>query len=87
MYVNVKGGTNAGTRRMRDRQYIPWACGCDDASDHPRRAPTADRRKLNPGYLVRCIDCGVGRDDIVVSNVVDLADERKKRRPNSPDAA
>ena len=59
--VNVKGSTNPTFRKPRQPAYtIPWACGCESDPDGTAQYVA---EKLNPGYLVRCIDCGVKRPD------------------------
>jgi hypothetical protein len=56
MYVNVKGGTNAGSRRLKPKPF-GWLCNCPEFTVHK-------------GYLVRCPDCGLRRDDAKVVSIV-----------------
>jgi hypothetical protein len=78
---HVHGGTGAGRKRPLAPAYIPWQCDCEIKCDgrcgETDYTGTCDY-KLNPGYLKKCIDCGVARED---GNVIDLDAERKVRRP------
>lgn len=46
--INVSGGTHAGWRRVKQTPPAFWTCKCP---------------ATRPGYLVKCSDCKVKRDD------------------------
>jgi hypothetical protein len=54
---HVQNGTGAGWRRTRAK-YEPWPCECKNTDEQTFRASA---RKINPGYLKKCIDCGTPR--------------------------
>ena len=46
-------GKSPMKRKRLPAYTIPWRCGCEH--------PDGMGRKVNPGYLVKCIDCGTDR--------------------------
>lgn len=64
--IRVQGGTNAGRRRPLREPAGPWECHCEDRSCFGGEEHYYDgvwgERKVQPGYLVRCPDCGAARD-------------------------
>lgn len=61
---HVQGGTDAGRKRPLLDAGTDWPCICLAPVDGGPRYPirlqggVVVERRVNPGYLVRCPDCG-----------------------------
>jgi hypothetical protein len=60
--IAVKGGTGAGSKRpLLPANTIPWQCNCLVEIERSDAGLQTFTGKQNPGYLRKCIDCGVRR--------------------------